>query len=780
MIRSGLAVGLIAQLVLLTVLSATVGIGWTGWLVGAFYGVVLNALLARGLAAAGQAALGPANRITLLRATLVGGVAALTAGSLPHTTRLRVLVVLAAVALVLDAVDGQVARRTGSASKLGARFDMEVDAFLILVLSVYAGRHVGWWVLAIGAARYACFVAGRVWSWLREPVPPRFWCKVVAAIQGVVLTVAAADVLPRWATVSALAIALVLLGESFGREAWWLAQHRPRAAHAAPPKHRPIVTRPMLTRALSAIAVLIVWTALVVPNRLEQLKPSDFVQIPIEGLVLVGLSLLLPNRPRQVLAAAAGLVLGLLVVVKALDVGFYEELDRPFNPVIDWSSLGPALGVVQDSIGRAWADTAAVILIALVFVIVVVITWAVMRLSRITAARRGRSLRWVSGLAAVWIGLATVGVTVASGQPVASRSTAGLAAAQVREVSAAIKDQQNFESSLASSDSFSKTPDASLLTGLRSKDVIFAFVESYGQVAVQGTSFSPGVDAVLNAGTKTLAAAGYSSRSAWLTSPTFGGISWLAHSTFQSGLWVNNQQRYDELVKSQRLTLSDAFKRAGWRTVGDVPSNTDVWPEGTSFYHYDKLYDVHNVGYTGPKFSYASMPDQYILSAFQQRELQPGHAPVMAEIDLVSSHTPWTPLPHLVPWSAVGNGSIFDGMPAQGLKPSQVWPNAKKVQASYGKSVQYSLTALTSFVTQLNDPNLVLVLLGDHQPATIVSRPGATHDVPISIIAKDPNVIRDIASWNWQPGLLPDPHAPLWPMDAFRNQFLTAFGSQQK
>ena len=74
---------------------------------------------------------------------------------------------------------------------------MEVDAFLILVLSVYVARSVGPWVLAIGVARYAFVVAGWLLPWLREPLPPRYWRKVVAAIQGIVLTVAAADVLPR-------------------------------------------------------------------------------------------------------------------------------------------------------------------------------------------------------------------------------------------------------------------------------------------------------------------------------------------------------------------------------------------------------------------------------------------------------------------------------------------------------------------------------------------------------------------------------------------------------
>jgi hypothetical protein len=127
------------------------------------------------------------------------------------------------------------------------------------------------------------------------------------------------------------------------------------------------------------------------------------------------------------------------------------------------------------------------------------------------------------------------------------------------------------------------------------------------------------------------------------------------------------------------------------------------------------------------------MPDQYTLSAFQRNELTPGHKPVMAEIDLTSSHIPWAPLPAMVPWNKVGNGSIFDPQLAESESATQVWRSNNTVRQFYGQSIQYTLTALTSWVTELNDPNLVLIVLGDHQPHTSVSGPGGTHDVPISI-----------------------------------------------
>ncbi len=368
-----------------------------------------------------------------------------------------------------------------------------------------------------------------------------------------------------------------------------------------------------------------------------------------------------------------------------------------------------------------------------------------------------------------------VGLQVVPGTPVVSTNAAGLTVDRTRQIAATVANEQSFART-ATIDPLRETPGAGLLTGLRGKDVIVAFVESYGRVAVQDSSFAPQVDALLDAGTGQLAASGFSARSAFLTSPTFGGVSWLAHSTFQTGLWIDSQQHYDQIVTSNRSTLSDAFKRAGWRTVGDVPSNREDWPEGTDFYHYDQIYDARNVGYQGPAFSYAAMPDQYILSAFAKRELAKPHSPVMAEIDLVSSHAPWAPLPHLIDWNALGDGSVFDEMAADGDSPDAVWRDPDRVRAAYAESIEYSLSTLISFVQTFGDKNLVLVVLGDHQPATIVSGRGASHDVPVSVVAADPAVLDRVSGWGWQDGLRPDPGAPVWPMSDFRDRFLNAFG----
>jgi hypothetical protein len=148
----------------------------------------------------------------------------------------------------------------------------------------------------------------------------------------------------------------------------------------------------------------------------------------------------------------------------------------------------------------------------------------------------------------------------------------------------------------------------------------------------------------------------------------------------------------------------------------------------------------------------------------------------MVETALVSSHVPWTPLPTAVPWDQVGNGSVFKPQVKPGEK-RVVWRETAQAQAAYVKSIQYSVTTLVSYVETYGDANLVMVFLGDHQPAPLVTGPDASRDVPITIVAKDPKVLDQIASWGWTDGLKPAPGAPVWQMDSFRDRFLTAFGS---
>ena len=548
--------------------------------------------------------------------------------------------------------------------------------------------------------------------------------------------------------------------------------------------------RSVAAGALTVLAALLVLLALnipiqAVPEEVDRdtfvpLPLQSFARLPLEALAFFALMLALParlGRVRTGLAIVAGIVLAVASIFKILDIGFGQALNRPFDPLIDWTYGRDVIDLVRDSFGAGPGTVILVLGTLLALALLVLLPLALLRLTRLAVRHRRRTWQTLGVLASLWLVLALLDVRSDTGE-LASSDTSRYVYGQVSRIPSELRDQERFAKA-AENDPLRDVPPHQLLTGLRGKDVLFVFVESYGRVAVEGSSFSSGVDAVLASGDRQLARAGFSSRSAFLTSSTFGALSWLAHSTLQSGLWVDSQQRYDLLVTGSRLTLSQVFGRAGWRTVDVVPANNRDWPQG-EFYKYDHIYDSRNIGYEGPRFGYPTMPDQFTLDAVQHLELaKKDRRPLMAEVDLITSHAPWSRIPRMIDQSAVGDGSVYDGMPEQLPSAGDIWPDPTRIRAAYGQSIEYSLRAMFRFLTTYGDDDLVVVMLGDHQPATVVSGEDAGRDVPISVISRDKNVIDAISGWEWDVGLHPESDAPVWRMDAFRDRFLAAYGSSE-
>ncbi|TVZ86618.1 phosphoglycerol transferase MdoB-like AlkP superfamily enzyme [Streptomyces sp. BK340] len=532
----------------------------------------------------------------------------------------------------------------------------------------------------------------------------------------------------------------------------------------------------VLSVSVNVLATLLVVAALVMPNSVVRLGPEKFLRIPGEAVIGAALMLALPRRPRIVLAAVSGVALGAMTVLNLLDMGFNQYLGRSFNLVLDWSLLGDAQSYLEDSLGRTATLAATAGLIAVILLLFVLLALSTVRLSNLLARHTGTATRGTLVAGVVWITCSSLGLQI-SGVPIASDRTAAGVKIQARRVADTLRDEAEFQK-VAKVDAFGNTPASQLVPDLRGKDMIFTFIESYGRSAIEDPIMAPGVDSTLDARTKAIAKAGYHAKSGWLTSATYGGSSWLGHSTTLSGLWINNQQRYRTVMASDHLSLTKAFKKTGaWNTVGVMPGVQKAWPE-QSFYGLDKVYNAFELGYKGPKFSWSTMPDQYALEQFQQRVHGRKHdKPMMSEIILTSSHQPWAPIPKMVGWDQLGDGSIFKGIQAAGNKPADVIADTTKSREEYGKSIQYSVTALTEWLERYGTDDTVLVFLGDHQPIARVSGNHASRDVPISIVAKDPKVLDKIAGWGWTDGLRPAHSAPVWKMSAFRDRFLTAYGS---
>ena len=555
-------------------------------------------------------------------------------------------------------------------------------------------------------------------------------------------------------------------------------QDPPAAARPAEPSGR---RRRRASAVLTAAAAVLVFLALVFPDQLGRYKagyfwPGGFLRIPLEGILGAAVLLAAPPRWRKWVALPLGLGLGGLTVLKVVNVGFLNVLSRRFDPVLDWPLFSDGSNALTETNGKATADAAVAGAIALVIVLLTLITLATLRLAKVTPRHHRPASRTVVAALAAWAVFALVGTTLYPGAPVASDSTAATAKQTLLTVPSAIRDRREFTAE-ARRDAFANVPADQLLAGFTGHDLVVGVVESYGRSVLEKPGMAKLVDPTLAAGTRQLAAAGFTAKSGFLTSSTYGGGSWLAHGSFQSGLWIDNQSRYRQLISGDRLTLTNAFHRGGWNTVGVEPGNTRAWPEAT-FYGYNQVFDNRNLGYRGPRFGWSNMPDQFTLKAFQDQVYAKKNGPLMAELTLTSSHEPWTPVPQMLDWNALGDGSVYGPMALRGENRSTLWKSPAKTQAEYAKSIAYSVQSLISWATTYGDDDLVMVFFGDHQPVPLVSGHGASHDVPITIVAKDPKVFDKISSWGWQDGLKPNPQAPVWKMDEFRDKFLTAFGRQ--
>lgn len=526
----------------------------------------------------------------------------------------------------------------------------------------------------------------------------------------------------------------------------------------------------------TVLAAVLVFVVLLVPNRLDQITVQSFLRLPVEAIVLAAVLPVLPSRARRITAAVLGVFVGLTAVLKCLDMGFRETLARPFDLVFDWVLLADAADFLKDSLGRTGEVLAVIGVILATVALLVLSALAMTRLANVLARHRPLALRTTLVLGVVWILCFTLGVQSGGGLTLATKGYTQYLSNRVQYVRDGLGDAEVFEKQLAV-DAYAKTPSDQLLTGLRGKDVMFTFIESYGRVAIDDPKMGPKIDATLREGDARLKAAGFSARSGWLESPVTGAGSWLAHSTFLSGLWVKNQQRYRTLTTSDRPTLTSYFQKTGaWRTVGIVPGVRKAWPEG-DYFGLDHIYDSEHLGYQGPYFSWSPVPDQFSLEAFQRLEHgKKDRDPIMAEIILASSHNPWSPIPRMLDWDELGDGSVFDGIEKEGTDPTQVWKKPERVRTEYRRAIEYSVQSLTEWVERYGTDDTVLVFLGDHQPVPTVTGGDTDKDVPITIVARDPKVLERIEGWNWTPGLKPADDAPEWGMDRFRDRFLEAYG----
>ena len=534
------------------------------------------------------------------------------------------------------------------------------------------------------------------------------------------------------------------------------------------------MTERRLARATNALgigaAVALIHLVVILPNHPGAMTPGALKVFSLETPALAALLVVARGAWARWLAVLVAVWLTATLVIKLADLIANVAFLRDFNPVLDlhlvpagWRMLTGALGVAP---AAGLLALAALVMLAFA----TALAWAARRLARVTAP---------PGTAAVAAGLVAL-VAVDRLQP-ADVDPPGisfnlrLVAEHVRDVGQARADLAAFRKA-AADDPAAERHGPGLLARLEGRDVLIMFVESYGRTALTNPRYARVIRDRLEGIEQDLTAAGLAARSAYLTAPVTGGQSWLSHATLLSGLLIDTQGRYKALVASPRRTLLHLARDAGWTTAAVMPAITLDWPDA-AYFGYDRVLAAADLGYRGPPFNWVTMPDQFTLAAFERAALQPGpRRSVFAEIALISSHAPWTPVPELVPWQTIGDGSGFAQFLGNGPAADALWRDRPRVRGQYRKALDYALSAAGAFAVRRAPTKPLIVIVGDHQPAPFVSEAPGDHAVPVHLIGP-PDLLEAVGPWSWRAGMLPAEAGPVWRMDTFRDRFLAAFST---
>lgn len=529
-------------------------------------------------------------------------------------------------------------------------------------------------------------------------------------------------------------------------------------------------------------ATLLLFLMLIQPNHPQAMTWAALTLFPLELPVLIFGLIALPATSRMTSWVRLGMMTAimLIVILKLADFATFVAYSRGFNPVVDLHLIPAAMRLSAGSLGMPIALVTVAGLLLGLCGIGWSVWWATGVWSRVEPVanrmiwRTGATLG--AGIAAVIAG-AEVGQARGAWQlPVQMPGAAFTARVGVERIEMARRtnaELRNFAAA-AQTDIYRDTPG--LLDRVRDRDVLIIYVESYGRASMDERFYAQQHLATLVASQISLAGVGLEMRSGWLTAPMIGGQSWLTHATIASGLWIPDQTRYRALIASPRKSLFHFATDAGFHTAAVMPALTYDWPEGPRM-GFQTVLAADDLGYNGPAFNWVTIPDQFTLAALDRflRNDPAGDSPLFAQVALISSHAPWTPVPELVAWEDLGDGQVFARWKDAGDAPEVVWQDPARVRYQYRTAVNYALKTAFSYAERTAKTAPLIIIMGDHQTADFISG-SDSFDVPAHFIGP-PEALAPIAAWGWTDGLIPSDTVPSLPMDKFRDKFVASYSS---
>ncbi|MEO8177358.1 MAG: sulfatase-like hydrolase/transferase [Deltaproteobacteria bacterium] len=517
---------------------------------------------------------------------------------------------------------------------------------------------------------------------------------------------------------------------------------------------------------------LSIWLTIRYPIPMEW--SDHYTTFAIEVPITIGL-VALARRAGLPLRWWAFLVLGVLALLVRLfetaDNISHRFLYRDFHVVLDRHLIKEFFRLMYDT-----SQARALIGYGAAFVAFIGASIALVSLSLAAVYRRSRLPFFRRAVAAVV--LLTVGIVISQelgGPELYQREISQRVADEVRHTAHLPKDRKKILKSIA--EVGERIGDGVFLDKLRGNNVLMIFVESYGRTAfvqpVQRELILPHYQQMQ----KDLQAAGFHVASDFVTSPTYGGFSWFAHMTWDTGVKVISHLHSQILDELRPPALADRFRDAGYLPVLVMPGTTRSWPGMDDYYGFRNHYFSWQMGYRGPRYGWAPMADQYTLYRIQKAEIETKSQPLFIQYALVSSHAPFNDIPHYVDdWSTLGDGSILNDAGRDGYETS--WDDPKEINEGYAAAIIYEMRMMEGYLEQYVKDDTLVIFVGDHQPhQQVTGSQNLTWSVPIHVVSRNPDFVAPFLRRGYVPGMIPEQPLPHVGMERFLEEFLSDFST---
>ncbi|MFP4362832.1 MAG: sulfatase-like hydrolase/transferase [Spirochaetia bacterium] len=314
---------------------------------------------------------------------------------------------------------------------------------------------------------------------------------------------------------------------------------------------------------------------------------------------------------------------------------------------------------------------------------------------------------------------------------------------------------------------------------IEDKDIYLFIIESYGYTLFSNERHFSLMEGFYSDLQENLSSRGYTIYSNFIDSTTFGGTSWLADATLLTGVRIQSQHAYDEIINTDVYNLTHLLDDAGYERSMIAPGTRNADQNWRDFYQFDNYVFYRDFQYNGPIFTFGYMPDQFALNYVRNRfSLRDTSNPQFFEFILVSSHAPFRFIPEYIEdWDSIDDGSMF--YRTNNEEYDNNWLTGGEYPEGYTASIRYVLHTVTEFLYRFANEEALVIIVGDHQPKYPVSEGGASFSVPVHILSRTRKDVFPFSFFGYTEGIIPEQELPHTGMEEFLPQLLEVIGTEE-